>query len=255
MATLKANSGLQANTPFDRYQAGDETALTAQEIRGLQVFTDTVAEGGANCNTCHVIPEFTRASVRRTRAQEQLNGTAKDSTVAANGFHTNYGVRRPGDDPGAGDPATFPNPSNTAINTFKAPTLRNIALSAPYMHTGRFLTLEQLVEFYNEGRNDGVAQRAAPLGLTAAQSADLIAFLRYGLTDNRVLYEKAPFDHPQLFVPNGQPGDEFSVTLGANGNATDQLMEIPAVGAGGAAKAISAQNVEVKLNAQANPYP
>ena len=249
LATLKADSGINAHTPFDRYQAGDETALTPQEISGLQIFTDNVANGGGNCSTCHVIPEFTRASVRRTLAQENLNGLAKNATVGANGFFTNYGVRRPGDDPGAGDPNTFPNPTTTPINTFKTPTLRNIALTAPYFHTGRFLTLEQLVDFYNDGRNDGVAQRANPLGLTQQQKEDLIVFLRCGLTDERVLYDKAPFDHPQLFVPNGHPGDENSVTENKkSGNATDDLMEIPAVGANGAAAPISSDNFDVKLS-------
>ncbi|MDD5319741.1 MAG: cytochrome c peroxidase [Methylococcales bacterium] len=247
MATLKADAGLQAHTPFDRYQAGDETALTPQEISGLQIFTDTVANGGGNCSTCHVLPEFTKASVRRTEAQQQLNGTAKDSTNFANGFVSNFGVRRPGDDPGAGAPGAFPNPSSTAVNTFKTPGLRNIALTAPFMHTGRFLTLEQVVDFYNEGRNDGNGATVAPLGLSQAQKDDLVAFMRCGLTDNRVHYEQAPFDHPQLFVPNGHPGDENSVTLGANGNATDALMEIPAVGRDGVATAISTQNFEGKL--------
>lgn len=256
MATLKADAGLAAHTPFDRYQAGDETALTEQQVRGLRLFVNTVANGGSNCNTCHVIPEFTRASIRRTAAQESLpGGPAKDATVSANGFITNYGVRRPGDDPGAGDPSTFPSPLNTAANTFKVPTLRNIALTAPYMHTGRFLTLEQVVDFYNGGRNDGEVQRATPMGLTDQQKADLIAFLRYGLTDERVLYERAPFDHPQLFVPNGHPGDDTGVVPGSNGHAADALLPIPAVGRQGVGTPISAQNVEVRLGAQPNPYP
>ncbi|MBT8342997.1 MAG: c-type cytochrome [Desulfatitalea sp.] len=255
LSTLKADAGPDAGTPFDRYQAGDESALTPQEISGLQIFTDNVANGGGNCSTCHVIPEFTRASVRRTLAQENLNGTAKDSTIAANGFFTNFGVRRPGDDPGAGTSSAFPNPPDTPENTFRAPTLRNIALTAPYMHTGRFSTLEQVVDFYNQGRNDGEVQRAAPLGLTQQQLADLVAFLRCGLTDERVILERAPFDHPQLFVPNGHPGDEHFVTPDKNGNATDELMEIPAVGGDGVATPISANNFDVKLGVSSIPCP
>jgi len=200
-----------------------------------------------------VIPEFTRASIRRTLAQQQLTGLAFDTTVAANGFHTDYGVRRPGDDPGAGASGTFPTPAagttaaDTRPNTFKAPTLRNIGLTAPYMHTGRFSLLEQVVQFYNDGRFDGVANRGPLLGLTAENQADLVAFLRCGLTDDRVNHEQAPFDHPQLFIPNGHPGDQFMVTLSDNGNATDELMEIPAVGRNGVSAPISEQNFEVKL--------
>lgn len=262
LATQRADSGLQASTPFDRYQAGDETALTVQQVNGLRLFTTSVANGGANCSTCHALPEFTRASMRRTAAMEQLTGgaTPKDSTVPNTGFHTDYGVRLPGDDLGAGNPGTYPNPSagnsatNTRPNTFKAPTLRNIALTAPYMHTGRFLTLEQVVDFYNMGRNDGVTNRGPALNLTQSQKNDLVAFLRYGLTDSRVLYERAPFDHPEIFVPNGHPGDTSTVQVAADGNAFDILLKIPAVGATGGA-AISSQNVEVILGANIDPYP
>jgi len=70
---------------------------------------------------------------------------------------------------------------------------------------------------------------AEEIGLDDVDKANLVAFLK-ALTDQRVVYRKAPFDGPQLFVPFGHPGDRFSVIEGENGNATDQLMEIPAVG-------------------------
>jgi hypothetical protein len=53
------------------------------------------------------------------------------------------------------------------------------------------------------------------------------------LTDERVRFEKAPFDHPQIFVPNGHPGDQSQVTSDGTGKARDALREIRAVGAGG----------------------
>jgi hypothetical protein len=71
-----------------------------------------------------------------------------------------------------------------------------------------------------------------PLGLTVAEQTALVAFLK-SLTDDRVRFEKAPFDHPQLFVPNGHPGDQSQVISDGTGKARDTLMEIPAVGAGG----------------------
>ncbi len=262
LATQRSDSGLKAGTPFDRYQAGDESALTPQQINGLRLFTTSAANGGANCSTCHALPEFTRASVRRTAAIEQLTGgaTPKNSTVANTGFHTDYGVRLPGDDLGAGNPGTYPNPAagnsttNTRPNTFKAPSLRNIALTAPYMHTGRFLTLEQVVDFYNAGRNDGITNRGPALNLTQSQKNDLVAFLRFGLTDSRVLYEKAPFDHPEIFVPNGHPGDTVNVQVASDGNAVDSFLQIPAVGAAGG-PSISSQNIDVILGAGTDPYP
>ncbi|MEH2071430.1 MAG: cytochrome c peroxidase [Nostoc sp.] len=215
-------------TPFDKFQAGNTTALTDREKSGLSVFVNNTANGGGNCNTCHTIPEFTRASVRRTVGVASTDSTDPLITNPTNGFFPNYGVRPASDDPGAG---------NTTTSLFKAPTLRNIALTAPYMHNGGKLTLEQVVDFYNRGRGDDGGSGVPPLNLTDAKKADLVAFLRTGLTDERVLLEKAPFDHPQLFIPNGHPGNQFSVTPSGNTNgtptATDQLVEIPAIGRNG----------------------
>ena len=214
-------------TPFDRFQAGDIAALSQQEIRGLTVFVNTAANGGGNCNTCHTIPEFTRASVRRTAGVTSTDPGDPLINNAANGVFANYGVRPAAEDPGGGD-----------INTsrFKAPGLRNIALTAPYFHNGGMATLEQVVQFYNRGRGFNAAP-GAPLNLSEEKQADLVLFLRNGLTDPRVLHKQAPFDHPQLFIPNGHPGNQTGVTSNGNSNgtpaATDALVEVPAVGRSG----------------------
>ena len=68
--------------------------------------------------------------------------------------------------------------------------------------------------------------------MSAENKADLVAFLK-SLTDDRVRYDKAPFDHPQLFIPNGHPGNQKSVTNNGKGRATDKLLEIRAVGRNG----------------------
>jgi cytochrome c peroxidase len=127
---------------------------------------------------------------------------------------------------------------------FKAPQLRNVGLTAPYFHNGSQLTLEQVVEFYNRGGDFNTVAEVKYmdpdieiLGLTAQEKIDLVDFLRNGLTDPRTVAQAAPFDHPQLFVPNGHPHS-------ANGypvipdpkhpdRATDQLMEIKGTGAQG----------------------
>jgi hypothetical protein len=88
--------------------------------------------------------------------------------------------------------------------------------------------LEQVVAFYNRGgdfREWGHNEMVRPLKLTADEQAALVAFLK-ALTDDRVRYDRAPFDHPQLFITNG-PKDTKGNT------ATDQLIELPAVGAAG----------------------
>jgi hypothetical protein len=69
-------------------------------------------------------------------------------------------------------------------------------------------------------------------GLDEFDRANLVAWMK-ALTDERVRYSKAPFDHPQLFVPNGHPGDHLTVTDDGTRNATDDFIEIPAVGADG----------------------
>ncbi|MDZ7953430.1 cytochrome-c peroxidase [Nostoc sp. DedQUE09] len=216
------------NTPFDKFQAGNINALTAQEKSGLTVFVNSTANGGGNCNICHTIPEFTTASIRRTAGVASTDSTDPLINNPTNGFFPNYGVRPASDDPGAG---------NTTKSLFKAPSLRNIGLTAPYMHNGGMATLEQVVDFYNRGRGDDGGPGAGVLNLTDAKKADLVAFLRNGLTDQRVLLEQAPFDHPQLFIPNGHPGNQSSVTSSGNTNgtptATDELLEIPAVGRNG----------------------
>jgi hypothetical protein len=103
--------------------------------------------------------------------------------------------------------------------------------------------LREVVELYSRGGNvaplttlDG--SPVEPLGvplLTADEIDAIVAFLE-ALTDQRVVYQRAPFDHPQLFVPNGHPGNSFW-TYDANndGLADDVMIEIPAVGAAGGA--------------------
>jgi hypothetical protein len=127
---------------------------------------------------------------------------------------------------------------------FKTPILRNAGLTAPYMHNGGQGTLAQVIAFYNRGGDrrgpngddttgfDGVGSNLDPdidfLNLTDQEQADLLAFL-LALTDQRVACERAPFDHPQLTVPNGH------VELDSNGDgrANDINRVLPAVGRGG----------------------
>ena len=113
---------------------------------------------------------------------------------------------------------------------FKVPTLRNVELTGPYMHNGSMSTLEQVVEFYNRGgnfKNTELDPDIRPLGLTSWEQADLVAFLKT-LTDPRVANEEKPFDHPELRIPNGHPGDENQTT--GEILADDDWIIIPAVG-------------------------
>lgn len=123
---------------------------------------------------------------------------------------------------------------------FKVPTLRNIELTGPYMHNGSMATLEEVVEFYSRGGNFDNPQLhglqvALPLSTNAQAREDLIALMK-SFTDERVRYEKAPFDHPEIMIPNGHVGDRDFVTAGHPLHAEwakDEFLVIPAVGANG----------------------
>jgi hypothetical protein len=141
-----------------------------------------------------------------------------------------------GEDPPTLNPPLTSDENVVADGAFKTPGLRNIELTAPYFHNGGQATLEQVVDFYSRGGDFG---GLPVLNLSSQEKQQVVAFLK-ALTDERVRYQRAPFDHPQLFVPNGHPGDQNSVTIDPNvktndgtTQATDALLEIPAVGRNG----------------------
>ena len=103
---------------------------------------------------------------------------------------------------------------------FKTSGLRNIELTAPYFHNGGELTLMDVVNFYDRGGNfpgfnqENLDPNIVPLGLTAQEKQDLVN-LMIAMTDDRVRYQKAPFDHPALSVENLPPLD----AVGRGGSA------------------------------------
>jgi cytochrome c peroxidase len=129
------------------------------------------------------------------------------------------------------------------MGTFKAPQLRNVELTGPYFHNGGQLTLRQVVDFYNRGgdfdNTEEFDPNVHPLHLGDQDKNDLVAFLM-ALTDERVAYEREPFDHPSICVANGAEGTETGVTIGralpGDGpapRAKDNLLCVNAVGANG----------------------
>lgn len=147
--------------------------FTTEENTGKQLFLQPVSNGGFGCFGCHTTEAFVSAN-----PGPQNNGLDLITTI----------------DNGAGE--TFPNNQNFA-GAFKTSSLRNIELTAPYMHDGRFATLEEVVEHYNSGikahPNLAPALRnpnGTPLqfNMTVAQKNALIAFLKT-FTDNSVVTE------------------------------------------------------------------
>ncbi len=136
---------------------------------------------------------------------------------------------------------------------FKVPNLRNVKFTGPYFHAGDSATLRQVVEFYTRGGNfpntnlhdktvdvDGIAALDVSTDPLAEERIHaLVDFLAEGLKDPRVAYERAPFDHPEICVPNGAPTGEpvaFSGCGGKLDTSQDVFLEIPAVGRKGRAK-------------------
>ena len=139
---------VSGNSPYDSYQAGGKAALTDAQIRGLHVFRDS------RCNVCHAAPYFT------------------------NGTFANLGVGSDKANPDTGRYAVTHDDHDWG--TFKTPTLRDIALTAPYMHDGSLATLEEVVDLYDRGGipNRNLDNRIRPLHLGAQQKQDLVAFLQ-----------------------------------------------------------------------------
>ena len=116
---------------------------------------------------------------------------------------------------------------------FKIPGLRNVELTGPYMHNGGMKDLREVIEFYDRAGNvtnrHHFASLVIPHALTESEKSDLMAFL-VGLTDERVRWERAPFDHPEIRVPDG--------VLESSGisSVEDKVLFIPAVGRFGRAR-------------------
>jgi cytochrome c peroxidase len=127
--------------------------------------------------------------------------------------------------------------SDMVQGSFKVPSLRNVDLTGPYFHNGSVLTLTQIIDFYTRGGNFPKANaknlHPAIVELFQLQGQEqlhraMVAFLKT-LTDERVQQEKAPFDHPELLVPNWQEAGLGTVT----DTDGEVLGIVPAVGAEG----------------------
>ena len=138
------------DTPYDRFIAGDSSALQGTALRGYKLFA-----GKAGCSQCHSGADLT------------------DS-----GFHT-LGV--PPDGPLRDDWGRFGITKDRAdMHKFKTPTLKGIALTAPYMHNGVFATVEEVLRFKNAGcgQDANLSPQCRPLGLSDAELAEILAFLK-----------------------------------------------------------------------------
>lgn len=128
------------NSPYDRWVKGDDRALTSDQKKGLLLFF-----GKANCAACHVPPNFTDSDFHNTGVQNAGFETPEKFPYNA---EICGGVPK-AVDPGRGEVA-FLRSSCADLGKFKTPTLRNVELSMPYMHNGKFSTLGEVLSHYEE---------------------------------------------------------------------------------------------------------
>lgn len=151
-------------TPNDRWMNDEPNGMTDQQVRGRDIFRVK-----AKCFECHFSPDFTGDEFRSIGL---FNGTTHNDSGR-------YNVTK--------------NPAD--IGKMKVPGLRNVAMTAPYMHDGSFKTLREVIDYYDNPHAkmpDGINRDsvlAKPLGLTEQDKQDLEAFL-HALTDDRFTKKK-----------------------------------------------------------------
>ncbi len=155
---------ITANSPFDRYAAGDKEALTPEQRRGLTLFRS----GATRCFECHAAPTFAQDTFRVIGVESADLGRA--------------GIEESG-----------------IAGAFRVPTLRNIALTGPYMHNGSFETLEEVMQFYADGGGrvhgtENMDPFVAGFEMNPQEKSDLVAFM-HALTDESGL---ASVEMPQV---------------------------------------------------------
>jgi cytochrome c peroxidase len=143
---------MSGDSPFDRFVNGDRTALSPEARDGLRIF-----RGKGNCTACHIGPNFTDEKFHNTGIAwvEATTSFRDDGRAAISGKAEDRG-------------------------SFKTPTLREAARTAPYMHDGSLASLEQVVEYYDRGgnRHTLLDEEIRPLGLTTMEQRVLVAFLQ-----------------------------------------------------------------------------
>ncbi len=171
---------IAANSPFDRYLFGrDHTAITESAVRGLSIF-----KRKGNCVTCHEI-SWNNALFTDNRFYNIGVGFKKLAPVLQDFLAAIEQGKNPDEFPlttaQRSELGRF-NATKLAadLGKFKTPTLRNIALTAPYMHDGSMLTLEEVVEHYDKGgdKNSYIDTKIFPLHLTQQEKLDLVAFMK-----------------------------------------------------------------------------
>ncbi len=190
--TLVANQ-----TPWDRFTAGDQTALTQSQRMGMQAF------GQSQCSRCHTPPFFTDHSFRTLGLRPIQEDNGRQGVTG----------------------------NNADRGRFKVPSLRNVGLKRTFMHNGGFSTLAEVLQFYDRQLPNFPDNRDPILNQVRVppQARGVITdFITNALTDPRVAQELPPFDRPRLRserAPNRRIG---TASVGTGGFAPQLLDQQPA---------------------------
>jgi cytochrome c peroxidase len=154
---------VSTDSPWDRYEQGQKNAVSKDAIAGHALFM-----GKGRCAACHVPPTY------------------------GNGDFHNIGLEAGKASPDPGRANVTKNPADTSA--FKTPTLRSVALSAPYFHDGSVATLEEAVRYMASGGKDDPNKSAVlmPTGLTDAEIRQVVAFLKSLTSEERWEAPKLP---------------------------------------------------------------
>ena len=175
---------ISGDCPFDRYlYGGDKTAMSESAIRGLEIYRTK-----GRCQDCHTIGQtnatfadnkFHNVGVGFKRIESRVMQIANAFRKAKQeGKDIDKSVLRDQEISELGRFVVTLRPSD--IGAFKTPTLRNIAVTGPYMHDGSLWTLEEVIELYDKGgeKNPFLDSGIRSLNLTDQEEADLVAFLK-----------------------------------------------------------------------------
>jgi cytochrome c peroxidase len=182
---------------FDRFAMGDKKALSESQLRGMALFN-----GKAGCIECHNGPLASNQQFYALGVPEnEVFKTEPLYQITHRWEHYQKGVPEPQYRDGKFDWGLFyitKHPKD--VGKFRTPSLREVKYTAPYMHNGIFYTLDEVIDFYDKGGGEGAAKSALikPLGLSAEEKKDLVAFVESLSSDKPIL-----MDAPKL--PDYQP--------------------------------------------------
>ncbi len=215
---------LAGNAPFDRFVTGDANAISASAKRGWELFN-----GKGRCGNCHA---FSTTSPLFSDQKFHNIGIAAHKTDFIGLARKATGIVRSGDLKQIDELAIESDLSELGrflvtkhsndIGAFKTPTLRNIAVTAPYMHDGSMETLWDVMDHYNKGgvpnpNLDGGMQR---LGLTEAQIDDMVAFMEALTSEPVAAFGKQEMTR-QRGRKNVRPERDTDVAMGKKGHLGD----------------------------------